>query len=180
MVLPLAIRKILLLIMLILREIENINLRVSYDFTKGENTNGSDGLNSDMNPVSLADMDDPSTEIMVVALAYQDFSVGINSVHFQNHTGLAPRDIEALALGARYRMNETTIGFGMMSSKEPASQYRAGVNYEEFIVGITRALPFNLALGLYYQDAEATYRSENGVAMSRDASVVALTVTVNF
>lgn len=161
------------------RMIQSIILRVSYGLTTGRNTDESQLMTG---PLALTptDLEDPETQIMGISLAYDAFSAGINSTRFQNHSGLAARDIEALTIGSRYTMKDTTIGFGAMKSKEPASRYRSGVDYEEFIIGMTQKVRFGVALGIYYQDAEVAYRPIDGGVMSRDASTLALTAAYNF
>lgn len=155
-------------------------VKASYGYTTGDNNNTALGLTT---PELVALADDPVSQNFGLQVGYGAFTVGGAHSSFNNFRGIRARDIRVTNFAVAYDMGRTQVGIGFTDSKDdglPAAAgleaARAAVDYQEWMIGGGTKIADGIAVGYYYQDAEAKYIGN----VKRDVSIIGATLALVF
>lgn len=146
---------------------EDTILKVSLGVTEGDNAMTA--------PSVTMVYQDPKITSIGAALKVKDVSVGGNFTNYKNHKGISGQDIKTYNVAVKYDLGRTSLGISFTdSSDDGIAQVRSAVDYTEWVVGGQTRLAPGVAVGYFYQDAEADYSNN----LARDVSLVGLTLAL--
>ena len=120
---------------------------------------------------------DPETDDIGIKLSYGDIVFAAHQSSYDNYGGDLGRDIETTNFTVAYNQNKTTLGFGYTDSSDAGVVLvYVPVDYEEWLIGGSTEVADGVAIGYYYQGAQADYADGNSV----DVAIVGATLALKF
>ena len=148
----------------------DISFAVSFGLTKANNGPGKATL------IGWT-LSDPETRDIGLRTSYRDVTFSVRQTSYDNYEGDTNRDIKTVNYTVSYNLNNATLGFGYTDSQDAGvTGYYVPVDYKEWLIGGTTRVTEGVAIGYYYQDAQADF--SDGV--TNDVSILGVTLNFEF
>lgn len=120
---------------------------------------------------------DPETRDAAFRATYRDVTFAARQTSYDNYGGDTNRDIKTVNYTVSYNLNNATLGFGYTDGQDDGiTGFYVPVDYKEWLIGGTTRITDGVAIGYYYQDAQADF--SDGV--TNDVSILGVTMNFEF